>query len=66
MQSDRDDTLESYCLHCLEPAGETSEACVGCHTPFVGSGAFQRVRGPGPSALFTKLFATAPTECRAA
>lgn len=59
MQSHHTDT-DSYCALCLASAEEHARRCRSCATPFVGSGAFDVVRGPRPSALFSELFASTP------
>ena len=56
MQPTHDETSPCYCLKCETPVEESAEACVRCSTPFVGSGAFDKLRGPRPSALFHELF----------
>jgi hypothetical protein len=59
MPSFHDDAHESYCLHCYAPAPESLEACEGCDVSFLGSGSFDRVRGPRPSALYRRLISGA-------
>ena len=52
--------LDPYCAKCLAPASETAEVCARCRTPFVGSGAYELLRGPRPSRLFAELYASLP------
>ena len=54
------DPRDSYCAHCLGPAEEQARMCGTCRAPFVGSGAFDVIRGPRPSALFAELFSFTP------
>ena len=56
MQPIHFDALESYCLRCQARGDEKAPACWRCGTDFAGSGAFDRVLGPPPSALFAELF----------
>lgn len=51
------DDAQCYCLHCLATVNETDEACSACGASFAGSGAFDRIHGPRPSATFRALFA---------
>jgi hypothetical protein len=64
MQPDHDHH-DCYCLICHAPAEEAAESCVQCRASFLGSGGFDKVRGPRPSSMFLALFA-APATDRAA
>lgn len=55
MQPINYDALEPYCLRCRSHVDESARTCWRCGTEFSGSGRFQRVHGPLPSALFAEL-----------
>jgi len=62
MQPNHDDHYDCYCLSCHAPAEETADSCVQCRASFLGSGRFDKVRGPRPSSMFLALFDSRATD----
>lgn len=60
MHSPYPDVRDAYCVRCLFPADERARMCGSCGAPFVGSGAFDVMRGPRPSSLFGELLRSSP------